>query len=81
MRKYTVDRFEGSIAVLLLRDDETTQLDVPKKDLPENVQQGDILEVDMNEGSVKTARILQGETANARDKAEALLKKILDKNN
>ncbi|WP_421381726.1 DUF3006 domain-containing protein [Bacillus salacetis] len=78
--KYTLDRFEGSLAVLLLRKDESVQLDVSKEKLPEHVKEGDIIELEQSEdGSIVNAVILEDETNEAKKKAENLLKKLLNK--
>ncbi|MGD7021792.1 DUF3006 domain-containing protein [Rossellomorea vietnamensis] len=79
--KYTVDRFEGSLAVLLLRKDESIQIDIPKKELPDKIKVGDILELEQSEdGSIKNAIILKDETLDAKRKAEDLMQKLLNKN-
>lgn len=81
MTKYTIDRFEGNKAVLLLRKDESVQMDVPRNQLPEEVVEGDILEMvfdsDMN---IVKVNILVEETKSARKQASDLLKKIIEKN-
>lgn len=81
MEKYTVDRFEGEFAVLLLSSDESVQKDVPKEQLPDNVQEGDIVEVSFNEdGTVKEAMIKREETISRKEKAQSLLEKLKSKN-
>lgn len=81
MEKYTVDRFEGEFAVLLLSSDESVQKDVPKEQLPDNVQEGDIVEVSFNEdGTVKEAMIKREETISRKEKAQSLLEKLKNKN-
>lgn len=82
MEKYTLDRFEGNQAVILLRRDESIQSDIPRDELPIEAKEGDILniEFDSNENIV-SVKILIDDTDIARQKAEDLLKKILDKNN
>lgn len=81
MEKYTVDRFEGEFAVLLLSSDESVQKDVPKEQVPDNVQEGDIVEVSFNEdGTVKEAMIKREETISRKEKAQSLLEKLKSKN-
>lgn len=81
MAKYTIDRFEGDLAILLLREDETVQVDVHRKQLPSDITQGDIISVDFHEDrTVKYAAILKDETSAVRKKADDLLQKILNKN-
>jgi hypothetical protein len=80
--KYTVDRFEGKLAILLLRGDESIEINVNRNNLPVEVKEGDILELAvLEDGSVSNPKILAEETKDARKKAENLLKRILDKNN
>lgn len=80
--KYTVDRFEGELAVLLLRKDESIQKDVPRSQLPDQTKEGDILEVQfLDDGKIVQANILANETESAKKRADDLLQKILNKNN
>lgn len=66
-----IDRFEGNKAVLLVGDDEA-QVVWPKHILPVEVNEGDILQIDVQ---------IDGEaTAAAKTAAESLLKEILEKN-
>lgn len=55
--KVTVDRFEGEIAVLLIRPEETQQILFPRKLLP-GVREGDLLElmVRPDEAATQAAR-------------------------
>ncbi|WP_409251795.1 DUF3006 domain-containing protein [Bacillus sp. SCS-153A] len=79
--KYTVDRFEGPLAVLLLRNDESVQIDVEKDKLPKELKEGDIIELELaDDGSIDKVIILKAETDLARNKAEDLLQKLLNKN-
>lgn len=81
MSKYTVDRFEGTFAVLLLRSNEEKQVDVPRAELPSKVKEGDILDVQFDpKNKIIKVSVLTEETESAKDKAEALLQKILNKN-
>lgn len=81
MVKYTLDRFEGDFAVLLLREDESIQTDVPRHQLPDEVKEGDILDVEFGkQNEVVNVSILKDETKAARERTKALLQKILDKN-
>jgi len=43
--KATLDRIEGGIAVLLIRDDERIRIDLPISLLPEGSKEGDILDI------------------------------------
>ncbi len=81
MTRYTIDRFEGDVAVLLVREDESQQIDLPREQLPKGAKEGDILEVELSaDNKVVNAKVLNKETNTARKKAENLLQKLLDKN-
>ncbi|QNO15772.1 DUF3006 domain-containing protein [Alkalicella caledoniensis] len=58
--KAVIDRFEGEYAVLLIEQEEV-QIDFPKRMLPENVKEGDILrfniELDPDETSAQEERV------------------------
>ncbi len=43
--KVTLDRLEGDMAVLLVRDDERMKFNMPISLLPDGVQEGDILDI------------------------------------
>ncbi|UGB30509.1 DUF3006 domain-containing protein [Metabacillus sp. B2-18] len=78
---YTIDRFEKDLAVLLLRTDETVQVDVPRNQLPDRIEVGSILEVEFTgDGSVLFANILEDETSTAKNNAQELLNKLANKN-
>jgi hypothetical protein len=68
--KVTVDRFEGEVAVLLVRPEETQQVLVPRALLP-GVREGDILEL--------TLRKEEGETREARERAASLIERLRTK--
>ncbi|UHA61511.1 DUF3006 domain-containing protein [Metabacillus litoralis] len=78
---YTIDRFEKDLAVLLLRTDETVQVDVPRNQLPDRIEVGSILEVEFTgDGSVLSANVLEDETSTAKNNAQELLNKLANKN-
>ncbi|MBT2661644.1 DUF3006 domain-containing protein [Bacillus sp. ISL-45] len=78
--KYTLDRFEKDMAVLLFRDDETKEVLLSKESLPSNAAEGDLLFVKFNEdGSVQHVKLLEEETEAARKKVEDLLNKLKKK--
>ena len=78
---YTIDRFEKDLAVLLLRTDETVQVDVPRNQLPDRIEVGSILEVEFTgDGSVLFANVLEDETSTAKNNAQELLNKLANKN-
>jgi hypothetical protein len=43
--KVTIDRFEDGYAVLLVRGEESVQIDLPAELLPEGCKEGDILDI------------------------------------
>ncbi|KIY23864.1 MULTISPECIES: DUF3006 domain-containing protein [Mesobacillus] len=78
--KYTLDRFEKEMAVLLFREDETTEVLIGKESLPSSAEEGDILFVEFNEDdSVQEVKLLEDETEAARQKVEDLLNKLKKK--
>jgi len=70
--KVTVDTIEGSIAVLLLRDEEANIINIPLFLLPLGSREGDILDVTI-------ARNIK-ETEDARERVSDLLEKLKNKN-
>jgi len=70
--KVTLDRIEGSIAVLLLRDEESIKIDIPFLLLPPESREGDILDISI-------VRDTQ-ETEAAKERVSALLDKLKNKN-
>ena len=68
--KVTVDRFEGEIAVLLVRPEENQQILFPRELMP-GVEEGDILEVTVN-------RDIR-ETEEARERVSSLIEKLRQK--
>ena len=70
--KVTLDRIEGSTALLLLRDEESIKIDIPLFLLPPESREGDILDISI-------ARDVQ-ETEAAKERVSALLDKLKNKN-
>lgn len=70
--KFTLDRIEGSTAVLLLRDDESVKINIPLCLLPPEIKDGDILDISID-------RDVQ-ETEAAKERVSALLEKLKHKN-
>ncbi|CAM3889055.1 hypothetical protein GCM10009865_22250 [Aeromicrobium ponti] len=78
--KYTIDRFEGDLAVLLLRDDETIVKVISNEELGNLYNEGDILEITFDKyDRVESVYYLKDETEYARWKALELLKKLKNK--
>ena len=70
--KVTIDRFEGCYAVLLVRDDESCEIDFPACYLPEGCREGDILNIDIT-------RDLES-TDEAKERVSSLIEKLKKKN-
>jgi hypothetical protein len=70
--KVTIDRIENSIAVLLLRDDESVKINIPLFLLPEGSKESDILDI-------LITRDVQ-ETEIAKRKVSTLLEQLQNKN-
>lgn len=70
--KVTLDRIEGSTAVLLLREEESIKLSIPLFLLPPESKEGDILNLSID-------RDIQ-ETEAAKERVSALLDKLKNKN-
>ena len=81
MAKYTLDRFEKDKAVLLQKGNETLEKILNRVQLPENIKEGDIVEVFLHDdGTLKEVVILQQETETAWKQARNLLEKLKNKN-
>lgn len=70
--KVTFDRIEGFVAVLLVRDEEEININIPLILLPSGSKEGDILDIAIT-------RDLQ-ETEAAKERVSALLEKLKNKN-
>lgn len=69
--KVTLDKIEGSTAVLLVRDEERIKINIPVFLLPAGSKEGDILDVAINR-NIK-------ETENAKERVSDLLEKLKKK--
>jgi hypothetical protein len=70
--KVTLDRIEGNTAVLLLREKESTKINIPLFLLPAGSKEGDILDITI------TKNIQETETA--KERVSNLLEKLKNKN-
>jgi hypothetical protein len=52
--KATIDRIEGTIAVVILREDESVRMNIPVTLLPPGCREGDILTIRIERESVAT---------------------------
>ena len=66
--KVTLDRIEGSIAVLLVRNDEEIKINIPLFLLPSGSKEGDILDITIDKDVQ--------ETEDAKERVSGLLEKI-----
>ncbi|MEZ5334349.1 MAG: DUF3006 domain-containing protein [Methanolobus sp.] len=69
--KVSLDRVEGNIAVLLVRDEESIKIDIPMSLLPAGSKEGDILAINI----VKDER----ESEDAKERVSSLLDKLKNK--
>ena len=78
--KYTLDRFDGEYAVLLLKGDESQQEMINRSLVEGFANEGDILEIEWDvDGSFKNASVLKGETEDRRTQVSNLLEKLKNK--
>jgi hypothetical protein len=78
--KYTIDRFEGNLAVLLFRENELIELVVLRTTLPDDMEEGSILQVDIIDGDIKSVVYLKEETSTVRNRNDVLLQELVKKN-
>jgi hypothetical protein len=78
--KYTIDRFEGKQAVLLYRENESIEILAPRKILPDGIEEGSILQIDIIDGSIQSVVYLKKETAVVRKRNVELLQELVKKN-
>lgn len=76
---YTVDRFEGNLAVLLLSENESIEVVKKRSELPEGTSEGDVLHLEFDSDKLISAEILKEETHCARKAAQNLLNKLKNK--
>lgn len=69
--KATLDRFENGCAVLLIRNDETIEIDFPACLLPEDCEEGDILDITITRDVESTEE--------ARERVSSLIEKLKKK--
>jgi len=73
--KAVIDRFEGNMAVLSLKDGQE-QLVIPRKTLPHGVKEGHWLQVEVVDGKLVSAIIDEEETAKAKQRIAEKLEKL-----
>jgi len=69
--KATIDRIEGELAVLLIRDGEKIKINIPLILLPEGSREGDILDISIHKD--------EKETAEAKERVSSLIEKLKNK--
>ena len=79
-KQYTVDEInDKKIAVLLDREDETQKLDIPLKEIPIKVKEGDILNLEFKGNKIIFAEVDIQATKKAREEVEKLLEELKKK--
>ncbi|GEM_PF-5422201 len=79
-KKYTVDEIlDKKFAIMLDREDETKKIDVPLTQLPVNLKEGDIVELEFKENKVIFAEVDIKETRKEREKVRKLINKLKNK--
>ncbi|GBD11871.1 hypothetical protein HRbin23_01551 [bacterium HR23] len=76
--KAVIDRIEGSLAVLLVGEEEREMV-VPLAHLPQGVEAGDWLRVEMEEGRLVGATLDPQETQARRQRIQAKLQRLLER--
>jgi hypothetical protein len=71
LMKATIDRIEGKLAVLLIRDGESIKLNVPLILLPEGSKEGDILDISIQKD--------EKEAEDAKKRVSGLIEKLMSK--
>ncbi|AFV25178.1 hypothetical protein Mpsy_2979 [Methanolobus psychrophilus R15] len=69
--KVSLDRVEGDIAVLLVRDEESIKIDFPLSLLPDSSREGDILDISILRD--------EKETEDAKKRVSSLIEKLKNK--
>ncbi len=75
IEKAVIDRFEEDLAVILLGDQQT-QLVLPRQALPEGARDGDWLQVEVVDETIRVLAIDEDETARARRRISEKLARL-----
>lgn len=79
-KQYTVDEIiDKKYAVLLDREDETKKLDIPLKDIPIKVKEGDIVDIELKDNKIIFAEVDAEATKAAREEVQKLLDELKNK--
>ena len=81
-KQYTVDEIiDKKIAVLLDKEDESIKIDIPLKDMPVKVKEGDILNLEFKDNKIVSAEVDIEATKKAREEVNNLLDELKKKGN
>ncbi len=69
--KATIDKVEGDLAVLLLRDDESIRLEIPVSLMPPESKEGDIVDIQIEKDETTTQE--------TRERVSSLIEKLKSK--
>lgn len=73
-KQYTVDEINNKkIAVLLDRENELKKLDIPLKDIPVKVKEGDIVNIEFEGNKITFAEVDLEATKKAREEVQKIL--------
>jgi Protein of unknown function (DUF3006). len=79
-KQYTVDEINDKrTAVLVVREDESIKIDIPLKDIPVKVKEGDIVNLEFKDNKVIFAEVDIEATKKAREAAQAILDDLKSK--
>ena len=79
-KQYIVDEInDKKFAVLLDREDESNKLDIPLKDIPVKVKEGDIVNIEFEGNKITFAEVDLDATKKAREDIEKILNDLKSK--
>jgi (p)ppGpp synthase/HD superfamily hydrolase len=79
-KQYTVDEIiDKKYAVLLDREDESKKLNIPLKDIPTKVKEGDIVNLEFKDKKIISAEVDIVATKKAREEVKKLLDELKKK--
>jgi Protein of unknown function (DUF3006). len=79
-KQYTVDEINDKrTAVLVDREDESIKIDIPLKDIPVKVKEGDIVNLEFKDNKVIFAEVDIEATKKAREAAQTILDDLKSK--
>jgi len=79
-KQYTVDEINDKrIAVLLDREDESIKIDIPLKDIPVKVKEGDIVNIELKDNKIIFAEVDAAATKAVREEVQKLLDELKNK--